>query len=253
MEKIVEHDGSSDDAWLLVKQLAESNQSSDDAWLLVERLEESIESSNDALIFGEEVEHCNGQSSNEESKRSEQDSACHSVSLQIKSSTGKIKECVITNTTHLQILMIRYCAEMGFVKDKMRFVFNGRLVEDLQTPDSLFMKTGNVINAMPFDTYVDEGLASNELEINFERRGGQNRITFWIKNEWDGKHPLLYSVNPKHRLKSFMDAYCDAHGRRKNEVRFMLGNKQILGPEKPNEVNMQNGALMKAYNECARY
>ena len=214
MENFVKHvssdDASSDHAWGFVEELAKNIQSSDDAWLFVQQLAKSID---------------NGQSSKIVIRER---GACHYISLQIKSSTGKIKDCEIANTTYLQILMIRYCAQMGFVKEKMRFVFNGRLIEDLQTPHSLRMKTGNVINAMPFATYVDKCFASEELQRKFGVVG-KHRIAFMIENEWDGKPARQYSVCKRKRLKEFMHSYCDAHNRGKNEIRFMLGKRQFSG------------------------
>lgn len=245
MQKLAEDHGSSDDAWLSVEQLAQRDGGSNDPLMLVEQLAQSNGSSNDALNLMQKVEQSNGQSSCE-CKRSE------SISLQIKSSTGKISEFVITKMTHLQILMIRYCVKNGFVKDKMRFVFKQRLLHDLQTPDSLVMKNGDVIDAMPFDTYVDDGLASNELEMGFKKFGERDCILIWVQNQWDGKkpqeysEPQKYSVCKKDRLGNFMYAYGDKHRYLKNNVRFMFKDQQIFPFQSPRELRMQDGAVIKA-------
>jgi hypothetical protein len=229
MENFVKH-VSSDHAWGFVEELAKNNQSSDDALLFVQKLAKSIDNGESSKIVIREH------------------GACRNISLQIKSSTGKIKDCEIANTTCLQILMIRYCAQMGFVKEKMRFVFNGRLIEDLQTPHSLRMKTGNVINVMPFATYVDQCFASEELQRKFGVGVvGKHRIAFMIENDWDGKPARQYSVYKSKRLQEFMHSYCDAHGRRKNEIHFMLGRKYFSGLERANDIFESGTTLMKVY------
>ena len=239
MQKPEEDHGSSDDAWLLVAQLAKRDGGSNDPLKLVEQLAQSNGSSNDPLNLMQKVEQSNGQSSCE-CKRSE------SISLHIKSSTGKISEFVITKMTPLQILMIRYCVKNGFVKDKMRFVFKQRLLHDLQTPDSLVMKNGDVIDAMPFDTYVDDGLASNELEMGFKKFGERDCILIWVQNQWDGKRPQEYSVCKKDGLGKFMNAYGDKHRYLKNNVRFMFKDQQIFPFQSPLSLRMQDGAVIKA-------
>jgi hypothetical protein len=175
--------------------------------------------------------------------RPEDDGRPKVLSINIKDQQENEVFFKIKTTTRLGKVFDSYCERQEVGRRSVRFLLDGDRIQDTDTPESLEIEDGDMIQCVleqtggegtPEGDPKPEDQAPTHLNVNVKDQDG-NDLYFKIK-----KHTPLKKV---------MDAYCERQGKARGLVRFLFEGTRVQDNDTPDSLELEDGDMIQVFLE----
>lgn len=147
----------------------------------------------------------------------------------------------IKKHTTLKKVMDAYCERQGKNRSLVRFLFEGHRIQDNDTPDTLEMEDGDMIQV------VLEQLGGDGSD-NGEPDPVQKHINIKVKD--DAGQETTFKLKKTTPLKKLMDVYAQQHGKAPDTLRFYAPEgDRILPTDTPDSLELEENDMIEVHIE----
>lgn len=137
-----------------------------------------------------------------------------------------------------------YCARQEIDRRAVRFLLDGHRIQENDTPESLEMENGDMIQCVleqlggegtpAVDEPKPEEEAPTQLNVKVCDQGGQE---------------LFFKIKIHTQLKKVMNAYCERQAVARGLVRFLFEGERIQDNDTPESLSMEDGDMIQVFVE----
>ena len=144
-------------------------------------------------------------------------------------------------------IMDQYAERSGRSRPALRFLIDGVRVNDEDTPDSLEMEDGDVVEVHQ-EQIGGYGRMMSEVIVHDGGATSSSATQMMIGLE-DGEIKLVFNVKPDIKMKRVMDYYVERSGRRKPTPRFLVNGASITDDDTPESLMMEHGDTVEVHSD----
>ncbi|KAL2065576.1 hypothetical protein VTL71DRAFT_3246 [Oculimacula yallundae] len=168
-------------------------------------------------------------------------------SLEIKIKDQSENETIFKIKKHTKFGKVfdAYCQRQGLARNTVRFLLDGTRIQDHDTPESLDIEDGDMIDAM-----LEQlgGAAEGEGDSAGQAKPEATKISVRVKDV-NGQE-VEFKCKPTTVLKKLMDAFCQQQGRKPDTVRFFTPDgKRVTNVDTPASLGLDDGDLLDVLEE----
>jgi Ubiquitin-2 like Rad60 SUMO-like len=147
----------------------------------------------------------------------------------------------IKKHTTLKKVMDAYCQRQGKTRGLVRFLFEGQRIQDNDTPETLEMEDGDMIQVF-LEQQGGEGVETGEADPV------QKHINIKVKD--DAGQETTFKLKKTTPLKKLMDAYAQQHGKTPDALRFYTPEgARIVPTDTPDSLELEEQDLIEVHIE----
>jgi len=152
----------------------------------------------------------------------------------------------IKNHTKFGKVFDAYCDRQSLARNTVRFLFEGTRVQDTDTPESLDLEDGDMIQAM-LEQVGGDGSDAGAPAAEDEKPEKAGVINIKVKDQNEGE--AFFKIKGHTKLGKVFDVYCDRQSLARNAVRFLFEGARIQDTDTPDSLEMQDGDMVQAMLE----
>jgi hypothetical protein len=147
----------------------------------------------------------------------------------------------IKKHTALKKVMDAYCERQGKTRGLVRFLFEGHRIQDNDTPDTLELEDGDMIQVFLEQQGGDGGEASEPDPV-------QKHINIRVKD--DAGQETTFKLKKTTPLRKLMDAYAQQQGKAPDTLRFYTSEGgRVQAVDTPDSLELEDGDLIDVHIE----
>lgn len=151
----------------------------------------------------------------------------------------------IKGHTKLGKVFDAYCDRQSLARNTVRFLFEGSRIQDTDTPESLEMQDGDMVQAMLEQTGGAEDEAGTAEAKPDQKPEGGEHINIRVKDQSNSE--IFFKIKPTTQFKKVMNAYCQRQGLDILAVRFLFDGDRLLDHETPASKEMEDGDCIDVF------
>lgn len=166
-------------------------------------------------------------------KPAEDTAALQKLCIKVQDQQNNELHFMIKPQTKLSKVMKAFCDRQGLGPGTVKFLHEGIRVQDNDTPESLEMEDGDIIQAF------------------LEQTGGegpQHCTSLDIKIQHDSTD-LFYKIKKITNMKQLIDSHCKSQKKAPNTLRFFYDNRRLSDLETPDSLDIRNNDIINVYPE----
>ncbi len=146
----------------------------------------------------------------------------------------------IKTTTKLNKVFDSYCERQSIARDSVRFLYDGSRIQDTDTPETLEMENGDMIEA-----FLQQIGGAND-EVKPEMPAKQISIKVVDANGSE----LTFKIKRRTPMKKLIDAYHAEKGAAADTLRFSMSDgSRVLPTHTPETLKMEDGEVLDVHME----
>lgn len=147
----------------------------------------------------------------------------------------------VKSTALMKKVIDAYCKLQCQDRDALRFVFDGIRIQDHDTPNSLEMEDGDIVDVW---TELRGGVGTPEYEAP-KKEGEVTHINIRVKDQDSNEvHFKIKSTTP---LRKVMDAYCQRQGLRRDALRFLFDGDRVQDDDTPESRELEDDDCLEVF------
>ncbi len=148
----------------------------------------------------------------------------------------------IKKNTSLKKVMDAYCERQGKTRGLVRFLFEGHRIQDNDTPDTLELEDGDMIQVFL------EQQGGDGVDGGGEPDPVQKHVTIRVKD--DAGQETSFKLKKTTPFKKLMDAYAQQQGKAPDSLRFYTSEGgRVQGVDTPDSLELEDGDLIDVHIE----
>ncbi|CZT44356.1 uncharacterized protein RSE6_04513 [Rhynchosporium secalis] len=166
-------------------------------------------------------------------------------SLEVKIKDQNESETIfkIKKTTNFSKVFDAYCSRQGLARLTVRFLLDGTRIQDHDTPESLDIEDGDMIDAM-----LEQLGGAAEGEAGGGPKAEVAKMTVRVKDT-TGRE-VEFKCKRTTVLKKLMDAFCQQQGRAPDTLRFFTPDgKRVNATDTPASLDLEDGELLDVHEQ----
>jgi hypothetical protein len=180
----------------------------------------------------------------DESEPKPEDQAPTQLNVKVVDQDGNDLFFKIKKHTALKKVMDAYCERQGKTRGLVRFLFEGHRIQDNDTPDTLELEDGDMIQVFLEQQGGDGGDGSEAGEPD----PVQKHINIRVKD--DAGQETTFKLKKTTALKKLMDAYAQQQGKSPDTLRFYTSEGgRVQAIDTPDSLELEDGDLIDVHIE----
>jgi hypothetical protein len=171
------------------------------------------------------------------------------ISIKVKDQNENETFFKIKNHTKLGKVFDAYCERQSLARNTVRFLFEGARIQDTDTPETLEMQDGDMVQAMLEQVggaaEVEAGAAAAEKPE--QKSEGGEHISIKVTDQ--SRQEIVFKVKRTTQFKKVMNAYCQRQGLDMKAVRFLFDGDRLQEDETPALKEMEDGDVIEVFLE----
>jgi hypothetical protein len=176
-----------------------------------------------------------------EPKPKPEDQAPTQLNVKVVDQDGNDLFFKIKKNTALKKVMDAYCERQGKTRGLVRFLFEGHRIQDNDTPDTLELEDGDMIQVFLEQQGGDGGDGSEPDPV-------QKHVTIRVKD--DVGQETTFKLKKTTPFKKLMDAYAQGQGKAPDSLRFYTSEGgRVQAVDTPDSLELEDGDLIDVHIE----
>jgi hypothetical protein len=182
------------------------------------------------------LEQTGGEGTPEDGSKPEDQLPTH-LNLGVKDQDGNDLCFKVKKLTPLKKVMDAYCQRQGKTRELVRFLFEGTRVQDNDTPDSLQLEDGDMIQVFVEQQGGAGSQAGGDADAVLKH------INIKVKDS-NGQE-IAFKLKKTTALKKLMDAFAQQHGQAPDALRFYTPEgRRVLPADTPESIELEDGDIL---------
>jgi hypothetical protein len=170
-----------------------------------------------------------------------EDQAPTQLSVKVVDQDGNDLFFKIKKHTALKKVMDAYCERQGKTRGLVRFLFEGHRIQDNDTPDTLELEDGDMIQVFLEQQGGEDGEAGEPDPV-------QKHINIKVKD--DAGQETTFRLKKTTPLKKLIDAYAQQHGKAPDALRFYTPEgARIIPTDTPDSLELEDEDSIEVHIE----
>jgi hypothetical protein len=151
----------------------------------------------------------------------------------------------IKRTTKFGKIIRAYCDRQEVDPKTLRFLLDGHRIQDGDTPESLDMEDGDMVDAM-LEQIGGDATPEHQADA-VEAKPAAGKLDIKVKDQYNNE--VFFKIKATTQLGKVMEAYCQRQGIERKSRRFLFEGTRIQQDHTPASLEMEDGDCIDVFVE----